>query len=202
MLRLETVAPRTLALTRRLLALPALSRTRLVGGTALALQLGHRISVDLDLFGPWDERLDLGAELSACGAVEDMGGSGKMRFFVVDGVKVDCVAYPHPWLDPAVCDEGLRLASIRDIAAMKLSAVTGRGSRKDFVDIAFLLKTFSLREMLALFREKDPGANEYISLRSLTYFTDAETQPLPALLVPFDWDKAKADIRAAVEELA
>lgn len=202
MLRLETVSSGTLALTRRLLALPALSQTRLVGGTALALQLGHRISVDLDLFGPWDERIDLGEELSACGVVEDAGGSGKMRFFVVDGVKVDCVSYPHPWLDPPTCEDGLRLASVRDIAAMKLSAVTSRGSRKDFVDLAFLLGTISLREMMSLFREKYPGANEYIVLRSLTYFVDAEAQPLPTMLVPFDWDKAKDEIRAAVKALA
>ena len=202
MLRLETVAPGTLALTRRILALPALSRTRLVGGTALALQLGHRISIDLDVFGPWDERLDLKGELSACGSVEDAGGSGKMRFFVVDGVKVDCVAYPHPWLDPPVCEGGLRLASVRDIAAMKLAAVTRRGSRKDFVDVAFLLGRFSLTEMMSFFREKFSGANEYIVLRSLVYFADAEEQPLPQMLAPFDWEKAKADIRAAVEELA
>ena len=202
MLRLETVAPGTLALTRRILALPALARTRLVGGTALALQLGHRVSVDLDVFGPWDERLDLKAELSACGTVEDAGGSGKMRFFAVDGVKVDCVAYPHPWLDPPVEEDGVRLAGLRDIAAMKLSAVTRRGSRKDFVDVAFLLGRFPLAEMMSFFREKFRGANEYIVLRSLTYFADAETQPLPRMLAPFDWEQAKADIRAAVEELA
>ena len=81
-------------------------------------------------------------------------------------------------------------------------ALTRRGSRKDFVDVAFLLDRFPLSEMMSFFREKFHGANEYIVLRSLTYFADAEAQPLPRMLAPFDWEKAKADIRSAVEELA
>ena len=68
--------------------------------------------------------------------------------------------------------------------------------------MAFLLERFSLRAMMDAFREKFSGANEYIVLRSLTYFADAEKQPLPVMLAPFDWEKAKDAIRAAVEELA
>ena len=129
MLHLESVAPATLTLAQRLLALPELSEMRLVGGTALALQLGHRTSVDLDLFGPWDTRLPLNAVLSSCGQVDDQGGSERIRFFAIDGVKVDCVNYPYPWLEPPVFGDGLRLASVSDIAAMKLAAATNRGTR-------------------------------------------------------------------------
>ena len=202
MLHLESVAPATLTLARRLLALPELSEMRLVGGTALALQFGHRTSVDLDLFGPWDKRIQLNVALSSCGQVNDHGGGGRMRFFAIDGVKVDCVDYPYPWLEPPVCEEGLRIASVSDIAAMKLSAATNRGTRKDFVDIAFLLKRFRFEELMSLYRNKYDDANEYTVLRSLTYFDDAEEQPLPVMLVPFDWEEAKATIRAAVEAYA
>ncbi len=202
MLHLESVAPATLTLAQRLLALPELSEMRLVGGTALALQLGHRTSVDLDLFGSWDTRLPLNAVLSSCGQVEDQGGSGRMRFSAIDGVKVDCVNYPYPWLEPPVSGDGLRLASVSDIAAMKLAAATNRGTRKDFVDIAFLLKVFSFEKMMSLYRAKYTDANEYTVLRSLTYFDDAEEQPLPVMLMPFDWEEAKTTIRAVVEAYA
>ena len=202
MLHLETLAPASLTLARDLLALPELANMRLVGGTALALQLGHRTSVDLDVFGSWDMRLPLNQMLASCGKVDDHGGGGRMRFFAVNDVKVDFVNYPYPWLEPPVCENGLRLASISDIAAMKLSAVTNRGTRKDFVDIDFLLKRFGFPKLMSLYREKYDDANEYTVLRSLTYFVDAEEQPLPTMLVPFDWEEAKTAIRAAVEAYA
>lgn len=81
---------------------------------------------------------------------------------------------------------------------MKLSAVTNRGTRKDFVDVAFLLKQYGFPELMSLYHQKYSDANEYTVLRSMTYFDDAEKQPLPSMLVPFDWEKAKATICEAV----
>ena len=150
MLHLETIAPATLDLLRRLQSLPMLAETRLVGGTALALHLGHRVSVDLDIFGRWDYEKDLGLALSKVGRVEKESGtqSGKMAFFYVDDVKVDCVAYEeYAWIDAAVEESGVRLAGVRDIAAMKVNAVTNRGTRKDFVDVARLLDDYPLEEI-------------------------------------------------------
>ena len=138
MLHLETIEPATLVLLKRLQALPVLAETRLVGGTALALQLGHRTSIDLDIFGKWDYSEDLAAALSRVGKVEkeSESSSGKMAFFFIDDVKVDCVSYEeYKWLDPPVEETGVRLAGVRDIAAMKINAVTNRGTRKDFVDV-------------------------------------------------------------------
>ena len=202
MLLLETVAPATLTLAQRILSLPELAGVRLVGGTALALQLGHRTSVDLDFFDDWDLRLPLDVVLSPCGALDNHGGGERMRFFAIDGVKIDCVNYPYPWLDEPVCAAGLRLASVRDIAAMKLSAVINRGTRKDFVDVAFLLKRYGFPALMSLYMEKYKDANEYAALRSMTYFEDAEKQPLPNMLLPFDWEEAKATIREAVRAYA
>ena len=204
MLHLETIAPATLDLLRRIQMLPVLAETRLVGGTALALHLGHRISVDLDIFGKWNYAEDLGLALSNVGHVEKESEtqSRKMVFFYVDDVKVDCVSYEmYNWLDPAIEDSGIRLASVRDIAAMKINAVTNRGTRKDFVDVARLLVDHSLEEMFSWYRMKYPEANPALAVRSLAYFADAETMPMPRMLIPFDWEEAKERIRAAVREL-
>ena len=205
MLHFETVDAETLELLRRLQAHPALAETRLVGGTALALQLGHRVSVDLDFFGKWDYSLDLCAVLSETGNVEKESGTsdGKMLFLYVDNVKVDCVSYEmYRWLDPPVEESGVRLAGVRDIAAMKISAVTNRGTRKDFVDVARLLQDYPLSTIFEWYLAKYPAANPALALRSLSYFADAETMPLPRMLVPFDWENAKRRICAAVRELA
>ena len=204
MLFFRVVEPDTLALLKRLQALPALAETRLVGGTALAMQLGHRVSVDLDFFGKWDYSNDLFRFFSSVGRTEKTGGTpnGKMSFFYVDGVKVDCVAYEiYKWLEPPVEEDGVRLAGIRDIAAMKVNAITNRGLRKDFVDMARLLDDCPIEDVFRWYREKYPEANPALALRSLSYFADAETMPMPKMLVPFDWEEAKGRIRAAVRKL-
>lgn len=203
MLHFETIVPETLSLLTRIQSLPAFAETRLVGGTSLALQLGHRISIDLDLFGIWPPDADLFAELKAIGKVRKSSGSanGRLQFFYVDGVKVDCVTYDdYPWLDRPSEEGGVRLAGIRDIAAMKINAITNRGTRKDFVDLAFLLDRFEFAEMFGWYREKYSDASPALALRSLAYFVDAETMPMPRMLLPFDWDMAKDRIRAAVRE--
>ena len=102
---------------------------------------------------------------------------------------------------PAIEEPGIRLASVRDIAAMKINAVTNRGTRKDFVDVARLLVDHSLAEMFSWYRLKYPEANPALAVRSLAYFADAETMPMPRMLIPFNWEEAKERIRAAVREL-
>lgn len=205
MLFLEAIESQTLSLLKQLQTLPVLADTRLVGGTALALQLGHRISVDLDIFGKWNYAEDLSRAFSAIGKTEKESGTpdGKMAFFYIDGVKVDCVSYAmYKWLEPPIETEGVRLAGVRDIAAMKVNAITNRGTRKDFVDMARLLADYSLEDIFAWYREKYPTANPALAMRSMSYFIDAETMPMPKMLIPFDWEEAKDSIRAAVRSLA
>ena len=205
MLFLNAIESKTLALLRRLQSIPELADTRLVGGTALAMQLGHRISVDLDVFGKWDYNEDLFGKFSAIGQTEKESGTpdGKMSFFYIDDVKVDCVAYDmYQWLEPPVEEDGVRLAGIKDIAAMKVNAITNRGTRKDFVDMARLLDDHSLPDIFAWYRAKSPAANPALAMRSLSYFVDAEKMPMPKMLMPFDWEDAKDRIRAAVRKLA
>ena len=203
MLFFKTLETQTLALLKRLQGLPELADTRLVGGTALALQLGHRISLDLDVFGKWDYSLDLRQILSSVGQAEKASGTpdGRMAFFFIEGVKVDFVSYEmFEWLEPPVMEDGVRLAGIKDIAAMKINAITNRGSRKDFVDIARLLDDCSLEDMFGWFLQKYPDANPALALRSLAYFADAETMPMPRMMIPFDWGEAKERIRSAVSD--
>ena len=203
MLFLNAIEPETFSLLKRLQVLPALVETRLVGGTALALQLGHRISVDLDIFGKWDYSEDLGDAFSVIGRTEKESGTpnGRMSFFYIDGVKVDCVAYDmYEWLEPPVEQEGVRLAGIKDNAAMKVNAITNRGTRKDFVDLARLLDDYSLDDIFGWYRAKYPEANPALALRSLSYFVDAETMPMPRMLVPFDWEEAKKNVCTAVRK--
>ena len=194
----------TLELLKRIQALPELAATRLVGGTALAMQLGHRVSSDLDIFGEWDSACDLESALRTVGNVQKPRASrdSRLQFFDVDGVKVDFVTFSrYPWLDPPICEAGVRLASERDIAAMKINAITNRGTRKDFVDLAFLLRRHSLSEMLEWYVAKYSDGHVALAARSLSFFADAEEMPLPLMLVPFDWDEAKDAIRRAVREL-
>jgi Nucleotidyl transferase AbiEii toxin, Type IV TA system len=200
MLHLEAVTSDTMALLRRIQALPELKQTRLAGGTALALQLGHRLSIDLDIFGTWDEQLDLTSLLSACGKAEKTAGKTRLQFFEIDGIKVDFITYSADWLVDPLEENGIRCAGIPDIAAMKLEAVNNRGSRKDFMDLAFLLELFTLPQMLKFYKQKYPAGSEYLILRSLVFFDDAEEEPMPVMLKPMNWDTAKACIQNAVRD--
>lgn len=145
MLYLETVESSTLELLKKLQRLPVLEQTRLVGGTALALQLGHRKSIDLDFFGTIDcEAEYLRESIAGIASLTILKESPHIHIYIVDGIKVDIVNYKYPWLDDVVLEQGLRLASVSDIAAMKITAIIGRGTKKDFID-SFLAASLFIR---------------------------------------------------------
>lgn len=202
MLHLETISPDTLTLLKRIQSLDEFAGTRLVGGTALALQLGHRKSIDLDFFGRFDTTLEeTTAILSEFSEVKPVSSSKMMRFLVVNGIKVDIVSYPYEWIDELVSDNGILLAGIEDIAAMKLSAITNRGTKKDFIDYFFLLKHYSLEDLIDLYCRKYSDAQLFTSIKSLSYFEDAEGDPMPDMIIPIDWDEVKFTIRQEVARL-
>ncbi len=202
MLHLETISPDTLTLLKKIQSLGEFHNTRLVGGTALALQIGHRKSIDLDFFGNFETSLEeLTAILSEFSTVTPISSSRMMRFLVVDGVKVDIVSYPYNWIDNPVQTDDIILAGIKDIAAMKLSAITNRGTKKDFIDYYFLLKRYSLKELIELYCQKYSDAQLFTSIKSLSYFDDAEDDPMPDMIVPVDWDEVKSSIRNEVAKL-
>ena len=173
-----------------------LESTRLVGGTALALQLGHRTSVDLDLFGHIScDDIQLRKMLASHGQLQVINMSRNVKLFTIDGIKVDIVDYDSEWIDEIVRHDHLRLASVPEIAAMKIRAIIGRGTRKDFVDLYYLLQIFSLDEIMALFKRKYPDVNDFIAIRSLAYFEDAEQSPMPMMIdQSVEWESMKTHI--------
>ena len=187
MLYLETVESSTLELLKKLQRLPVLEQTRLVGGTALALQLGHRKSIDLDFFGTVDcEAEYLRESIAGIASLTILKESPHIHI------------YKYPWLDDVVLEQGLRLASVSDIAAMKITAIIGRGTKKDFIDIAFLLHHFSLEEILHFYAAKYNDSSVFMAMKSLAYFDDAETDPMPDMFVNQSWQQVKAYILSKI----
>ena len=203
MLQYKTIDPGTLQLLKELQSLPLLQETRLVGGTALALQLGHRNSVDLDFFGkvPFSPE-EIREAMSENHSLTIVKESKNINIFLIDGIKVDVVDYKYSWIDHPVLGDGVTLAGIKDIAAMKIAAIVGRGTKKDFIDMHFLLKRFSLQEILDLYMQKYPDGSIFIAMKSLSYFKDAEPDPMPLMLEEVSWETVKQSIRDAVSGLS
>jgi hypothetical protein len=186
------------AVLDRLTGLGPLAAFYLAGGTALTLRHGHRRSVDFDFFreDPFDAQ-GLARAVEDRVAVFERLPSGEHTLYVrLEGVTASFFRYPHALLDaPEPSAWGFGLASDRDIAAMKLEAIAGRGARKDFVDLWLLCNQgLSLESTFDLFERKfGAGRTErYHRLRALAYFDDAEKQPMPDMLLPCDWTAVKA----------
>lgn len=176
----------------------------LAGGTSLALQMGHRKSIDIDLFA-FEEVSMQEVSLFLENDFKEININRTTPVFIfcyINSVKCDFVKHSnHKLINPCVLKEGIRLFSVEDIAAMKLNAICGRGSKKDFYDIYALLQSFSLKEMLSFYDFKFQSDNSWMALRSLQYFEDADTQPMPELVKPFpDWDTIKKYLINIVNE--
>jgi len=201
MLHFKTIDPPALGLLNSLMELPALLETRLVGGTALALQIGHRQSVDIDLFGiSLGDENELEEQIFSLGNVVAVRKTSNIHIWMINGIKVDIVKYPHPWISELLNENNLRLARVKDIAAMKLAAITGRGSKKDFIDIYFLLKKFSLKEMIDFYLEKYKDASTFLLVRSLGYFKDADSEREPFMIKRIKWTEVKSTISKELDK--
>lgn len=199
MLYQQTVSPKLLEILTALMSNPYFGEFNLVGGTSLALQIGHRESVDIDLFGHKElEELEVSDFLSNLGKVQILKKSKNILIYTIDGIKVDLVNYRYPWLYPSLNLKNLRLADQRDIAAMKLNAISGRGSKKDFIDLHFLLNKYSLSDMIGYYNKKFIDGSEFLVLKSLTYFDDADLDQSPKMYDPIDWDKIKLSVKKEV----
>lgn len=180
----------------------------LAGGTAVALHLGHRRSIDLDWFteNELDDPQRYAAQLRADGVTWSTRSTATGTLHgTVDGVKVSFLSYGYPLLaEPTpLTPYGCQMASLDDLACMKLAAVAQRGSKKDFVDVwALADHGLHLERMLALYQQK--YATEDIShlVTSLTYFDDADPEPMPSMLVEFEWSAVKAELRRRVKAFA
>jgi len=184
MLRKETVAEPTLELLKTLMNDQLLKDFFLVGGTALALQLGHRISIDLDLFTqlPFDQNFLLSELESKYKFQLDYESKNTLKG-EIKNVKVDFIAHNYPLVKPLIRKEGVRMASPEDIAAMKLNAVSGNGTRlKDFIDIAYLSPILTLSQMVAAYEGKYASRNPLMLLKALEYHNDINFKEIIEML--------------------
>lgn len=202
MLQSQTVTRETLELLIALMKIPELRQFSLVGGTNLSLRFGHRLSIDLDLFtnDTFDtelifNKLSLGFPNTIMASQSDT-----MLFLYINDIKIDMVLLPYPYIRPIEVVEEVRLVSVEDIAAMKLSAVARRGVKKDFWDIAELLERFSIQEMVDFYKEKYSSRDIFHLLRSLVYFEDAEAQNDPDPLKKMSWKQVKTKVEKAVNQ--
>lgn len=173
MLHKETVANSTLELLKRLMADNTISDFFLAGGTVLALQIGHRESVDLDLFSVsgFDAAL-LSQYLSKEYSLFKMISTNTLKG-ECEKTAVDIITHAYPLVNELITEEGVRIASLEDIAAMKLNAIVSNGTRlKDFVDIAFLSSKFPLQKMSGAYEKKYKMNNPIIPIKALGYFDD------------------------------
>lgn len=204
MLHRATVAPNTLGLLKDLMQKPYLQDFRLVGGTSLSLQIGHRISIDLDMF--CNEPFDSG-ELKSLLA-DDFASvlvtleRTNTLITTIDSVKVDFIRFKYGFSYPTINEDEIRLANIKDIAPMKLDAISGRGKKKDFFDLYFLLQLFSLTELLELYQAKYQHTTLFHVIKSINYFEEAEAEATPLVFdKKITWEKVKKAISKEIKKL-
>lgn len=181
----EIILPETFELLKKLQADMLLDSFFLVGGTALALRFGHRLSVDIDLFTINDfDAQALNDYLVESYGLKTTTIQKNTLMGYIKGIKVDFIAHKYRLLYPLFKAEGVSMAELLDLAAMKLNAIGYSGHRyKDFIDIYFLLKVFPLEKMVDAFSEKYPNSNPIIAIRGLGYFNDIDENSDPPKLV-------------------
>ena len=174
MLHYETVDEGTLGLLKQLQSLDILSEMRLVGGTSLALQIGHRKSIDIDLFGILNVEFDiLIDELKTLGEVVLLKNSKNIHSLLINDIKTP---------------------------AMKLTAIMGRGSKKDFIDLYFILKNYTLTTLMDFYSKKYHDGSIFLVLKSLAYFEDADEQEMPFMFHNTSWQTMKNNIKKALAD--
>ena len=205
MLRTETVEPHTLSVLNKLMQVLELQDFALVGGTALSLLYGHRMSVDLDLFSnkPFENTNIVSAlqnEFKDSFIVEDKPSRFGI-FCYVNEVKIDIVRHPHPLIRPQFEIEGIRMFSTEDIVAMKVQAILGRAKKKDFWDVAELLNHYTVADFINFHKEKYVTQNLFITVpQAISYFADADESEDPISLQNQSWEGIQKVIGLKVSE--
>ncbi|MBI2843168.1 MAG: nucleotidyl transferase AbiEii/AbiGii toxin family protein [Armatimonadetes bacterium] len=206
MIHIEVLEEHQIALLPSLASFVSKEGFYLGGGTAIALQLGHRKSADFDFFSEESiqDPLSLARQAVTSGInfTQTEVSRGTLHTFA-DGVRVSFFEYRYPLLSNFVQwpEYGLRIASLDDLACMKLAAIAQRGARKDFVDVYALGSQYtSLSKMLDLYQYKYATDEIAHVLVGLTYFDDADEEPMPIMLWDVSWEEMKHSIRIWVKE--
>lgn len=210
MLYYQTITPVLRDCINKLMEAPEFSSFRLVGGTSLSLQLGHRVSVDIDLFSdiPYgeidfkaiDEFIDQAFLFSTHlgNITPSLGKSYIIGPDKENTIKLD-VFYTDPFIRPPLVIEGIRLATIEEITAIKIDVVQRYGRKKDFWDLHELFNHFSVATMLELHEQRYRyGHEKEVILRNFTEFSRADDDFEPICLRGKYWEFIKEDIEDAV----
>jgi len=205
MLHIEAVKPATLGLLNEIVLFPELNNFFLVGGTALALQIGHRLSIDLDFFTNYDFDIEIIEELlqnkyQNCKTLVKVANS--TLIMSINEIKVDFIKYRYPIIDEILVHDNIKMFGKKDIAAMKLSAISQRGEKKDFYDLYYLLNDYSFNEMLLFFSMKYKQTELIHIIKSITYFDDADTSFEVQSLKSLNWDKVKNKISTEARKIS
>lgn len=177
----------------------------LAGGTGPALQLKHRLSLDLDFFSSKDVNTQ-----ALIQKIKDLG-----KFFLereaentltgnFNGTRVSFLKYDYPLLFSLKEMEGIKVADVRDIGSMKIAAISSRGTKRDFIDLFFICqKELSLKKLIALFKKKykDVNYNTVHLLKNLVYFEDAKKEPMPKMIETVLWEEVEGFFEKEVKEL-
>jgi len=167
----------------------------LAGGTGVALQLKHRVSLDLDFFTKVDiDTKSLIQKIKTWGKLSVERETENTLIGIFNGIRVSFLKYDYPLLFDLKQIEGIRVADLKDIGCMKIDAISSRGMKRDFIDLFFICKELiSLKGLLSLFKRKYQSVNYNLMhiLKSLTYFEDAENNPMPKMTVPVSWQEIK-----------
>jgi len=209
MLQKQAVPKKLLELLIELEKIPELNNFNLAGGTALALQIGHRKSIDIDLFTTeiFDENSIIETFTSKFKEIKILSLSKNSVTCVINGIKVDVIRHNYPYLENSLKEENIRMFSLADIAAMKLNAIAGNGSRvKDFIDLYFLLDKFSLKQMLEFYSKKYSQMEPFFVIKSIVYFDDIDESTWKAVKLlnkaNLTFSKIKRKLEKAVSELS
>lgn len=202
MLHLSTVDPAMYGLLQKIFNTEIVKDNfALAGGTSLALQIGHRKSIDLDIFSKHQfdvKELEIILSTNSNYTFNYSGNNSRMLFGNINGIKCDFVHEPASVLEPFLVDNGVNYFSIADIAAMKLHTICGRGKKKDFFDIYALLQLYSREKLIEWFTQKYNWDQLIFLWRSVLYFEDAENDPDIDGFAPFTktWEEIKKNIKA------
>jgi len=183
---------------------PMIDYIYLAGGTGLALQIGHRKSYDLDFFTNREFEVNEVIDFLKDNFDTQLEMSDKRTIKAeIDGVRFSLFYYDYPLLSRFEKFEKINLASIKDIAAMKLVAITNRGAKRDFIDIYFISKMEGLEKLLECYEKKYKKIkpNIYNVLKGLVYFDDAEDEPMPRMIKSVSWDEVKEYFKDEVKKI-
>ncbi len=203
----NTIDSQTWKILQKLAEMPQLREFYLAGGSATALQLGHRISGDLDFFTPESFSVrDLLQELSTIQKPQVRQEEPGTLTVIVENIPISFFEYETKLLKPPVSFESIRIASLLDIALMKIITIGQRGARRDFVDLYYILQNekWPLKGLLARIPEKYPQIDfpSYLFIRALGFFDDAEKDPpLQMLDEDYRWDKIAFYFKKASKSL-